>query len=114
MIAPAAHSSPFYNSEGDNLTDSGCSPVCLLDHKYQIARYPAFYFIVRKDKFCDDANLERVCLYREGVVNPHLFGHPNPGNALMCNDLRLDGSIQAVYKDMEQKAEVLSAGLSKQ
>ena len=99
-------------SGGDNLTrnlaDRVFAPVCLLDHKYYLAEYPAFYFIVRKDLNDNAPENERVCLYREGVVNRHLHGHDLPATAWMSNEHRCNRRIEVIYRDMLEKVELLN------
>lgn len=96
-----------YNRHSDNLTgmkDRVFAPVCLLDHRYYLERYPTYYFIVRNDLYCKDADCERVCLYREGEINVHLTGNEDPFTAWISNDLRFGRRIEVLYRDMEEKA----------
>lgn len=92
---------------GDNLTGMKgrvFDPVCLLDHMYHLQAYPDFYFIVRHDQYTKEPEAERVCLYREGVVNTYLRPDDKPFTNLLSNELRGGRKIETIYKDMEEKA----------
>ena len=103
----------FYTASGNNLTgidkDRVFAPVCLLDHKYYIEKYPEYYFIVRKDKHCKDPDCERICLYQEGVVNEYLKGDAQPFTLWISNELRCGRRIETIYRDMQAKADELNA-----
>src|ERR1035437_4236161 len=100
----AAQQELYTYNGGDNLTgiDKGhvFAPVCLFNHKYYLTAYPDYYFIVRKDKYCNDAECERVCLYRGGVVNEYLQPSKEPFTMWITNDLRCGRRIEIIYRDM--------------
>lgn len=77
-------------------------PVCLLDHEYRFEHYPGYYFIVRKDIACNDVECERVCLYKEGVVNKYLV-LDRPFTLWISNELRNNRRIERIYRDVEEK-----------
>lgn len=54
------------------------APECILNHRYQLEQYPDFYFIVRHDQYSKEPELERICLYRQGVVNEYLRDDDKP------------------------------------
>lgn len=88
-------------------------PVCLLDHKYHLQAYPDCYFIVRHDQYTKDPECERVCLYRENVVNTYLRGDDKPFTNLLSNELRAGRSIETLYRDMEDKAAEMTRVIKK-
>ena len=92
-------------SAKDELTETDkyrvFDPVCLLDHEYRFEQYPGYYFIVRKDIACNDVECERVCLYKDGVVNKYLAN--KPFTLWISNDLRNSRRIERIYRDMEEK-----------
>ena len=94
--------------KGDNLTgiqqEYVFEPVAILGHKYYLERYPDFFFIVRKDQYCDEKDCERVCLYRDNVVNVYLHDDGKPFTRWLINELRNGRKIKTIYRDMEDKA----------
>lgn len=77
--------------------------TCELNHKYYLPEFPDWYFIVRKS--VNPTEGERVCLYRENVINFYRFGNMDPGTMGMCNELRLNRPLSILHRDMRQKAE---------
>lgn len=100
--------SKYQRVREDNLTGglgSHISDAHMLDHKYCLTDHPDFYFIIRKGAESDAVDFERVCLYRENVINIHLFGSNEPGTQLISNDPRGVSRIGAIYRNMAEKAE---------
>lgn len=97
---------PYYVSEKEIFTGISrvFKPVCLLDHEYSLDEFPDYYFVIRKNKYCNDPEDERVNLYRKGVVNEHLRGDLKPFTSWISNELRNGRSIETIYCDMREKA----------
>lgn len=94
----------IFNSNGNNLTGS-VAPDFILGRKYYLQGLPGFYFIVREDKWSEDPNKERVCLYFEGAVNEYLRGNNEPFDLWLTNEFRGNRSMQTLQYDMTEKAE---------
>lgn len=87
----------IYQKNDDQLT---CAPNI---HKHYLEGCPGFYFIVRKDLYCGDPQCERVCLYREGMMNEHLKGNKDSFDLWISNELRNNRKLDTIHFDMHQK-----------
>ncbi len=72
---------------------------------YKIPGHPDCYLLVRHSVHSTDFTEQRVCLYRKGVINKHLFGSLAPGDQLLCNELRNGRSLKRLYLDMAFKCD---------
>lgn len=108
MADATTHTELFKHTRGEDAITGKLMPApelaCRLNHEYYLQAYPDFYFIVRSDLHSKDEELERVCLYRKGVVNEHLRGDAKPFTNWISNELRDGRKIEDINRDMEAKA----------
>lgn len=72
---------------------------------YPVPQHGDCYFIVRHSLYSDQYTEQRVCLYRTGVVNKHLFGSLEPGTQLLANELRNGRTLKQLTLDMVFKCD---------
>ncbi len=91
------------NTPVGNLDNHTFNPVLELNSKYPVDGYANYYFIVREDLYNADPTFQRVCLYRDNVINKYLYGDDEPHTLLISNEPRGVRTIRQIIKDMNDK-----------